>query len=190
MPFDSVRFLFGLVRLGLYAVLCDGVRFDSFSVGAVRFDIQFTSGRVCMCVCVYGVVESSKEIAIDVVTYTSAICACGPDWALALEVLEDMAQDGVPPNLLSFTAAMGSCLKGEEYREAVAVFGRMKGAGIAPDLRAYNLAMIAHESDGNHYGRLIVEAEMQSADLMSQDREWETGWQPPADAAQGGFDEW
>ncbi|CAN0270793.1 unnamed protein product, partial [Laminaria digitata] len=132
----------------------------------------------------------TKDIAIDVVTYTSAICACGPDWALALDVLEDMAQDGVPPNLLSFTAAMGACLKGEEYREAVAVFARMKAAGIAPDLRAYNLAMMAHENDGNHYGRIIVEAEMQEANLVSQDRDWETGWQPPPDAAQGGFDEW
>lgn len=134
--------------------------------------------------------KSRKEIAIDVVTYTSAICACGPDWLLALDVLEDMAQDGVPPNLLSYTAAMGACLKGEEYREAVAVFARMKAAGIAPDLRAYNLAMMAHENDGNHYGRIIVEAEMQEANLLSQDREWETGWMPPPDAAQGGFDEW
>ena len=101
-----------------------------------------------------------------------------------------MAQDGVPPNLLSYTAAMGACLKGEEYREAVAVFARMKNAGIAPDLRAYNLAMMAHENDGNHYARNTVEAEMLSADLLPQDRDWETGWQPPPDAAQGGFDEW
>ncbi|CAN0432716.1 unnamed protein product, partial [Hapterophycus canaliculatus] len=82
-------------------------------------------------------------MAIDVVSYTSAICACGPDWLLALDVLEEMEKDGVPPNLLSYTAAMGACFKGEEPREVINVFNRMKEAGVAPDLRAYNLAIMA-----------------------------------------------
>ncbi|CAN0541188.1 unnamed protein product, partial [Ectocarpus sp. 8 AP-2014] len=81
--------------------------------------------------------------SIDVVSYTSAICACGPDWLLALDVLEEMDKDGVAPNLLSFTAAMGACFKGEEPREVINVFNKMKAAGVAPDLRAYNLAIMA-----------------------------------------------
>lgn len=125
---------------------------------------------------------------IDVVSYTSAICACGPDWLLALDVLDDMAKDGVEPNLLSYTAAMGACFKGEEPREVIAVFNRMKEAGVAPDLRAYNLAMMAHDADGNHYGRAGLEAELTAAGLSLQDKEWETGWVPPPELG-GGFSE-
>lgn len=125
---------------------------------------------------------------IDVVSYTSAICACGPDWLLALDVLEEMAKDGVPPNLLSYTAAMGACFKGEEPREVINVFNQMKAAGVAPDLRAYNLAMMAHDADGNHHGRAGLEAELTAAGLSLQDKEWETAWAPPPEFG-GGFSE-
>lgn len=108
------------------------------------------------------------------VTYTTAICACGPDWLLALDVLEEMAEAGVPPNLMSYTAAMGSCLAGEEYRESINVFDRMKAAGIEPDLRAYNLALIANEKAGDVGGREAMEAEMQMANL--QRPEWTPEW--------------
>lgn len=117
---------------------------------------------------------SRKGIAIDVVTYTTAICACGPDWLLALDVLEDMALDGVPPNLLSYTAAMGACVAGGEYREAIGVFNRMREAGIVPDLRAYNLAIMANDKDGDEDGKDAMQAELQLANLRRQD--WETEW--------------
>ncbi|CAM9273262.1 unnamed protein product, partial [Ectocarpus sp. 13 AM-2016] len=130
----------------------------------------------------------TKGISIDVVSYTSAICACGPDWLLALDVLEEMDKDGVAPNLLSFTAAMGACFKGEEPREVINVFNRMKAAGVAPDLRAYNLAIMAHDADENHYGRASLEAELTEAGLSLQDKEWETAWVPPPDLG-GGFSE-
>ena len=125
---------------------------------------------------------------IDVVSYTSAICACGPDWLLALDVLEEMTKDGVPPNLLSYTAAMGACFKGEEPREVINVFNQMKAAGVAPDLRAYNLAMMAHDADGNHHGRAGLEAELTAAGLSLQDKEWETAWVPPPELG-GGYSE-
>ncbi|CAM9455508.1 unnamed protein product, partial [Ectocarpus fasciculatus] len=130
----------------------------------------------------------TKGISIDVVSYTSAICACGPDWLLALDVLEEMDKDGVAPNLLSFTAAMGACFKGEEPREVINVFNRMKAAGVAPDLRAYNLAIMAHDADENHYGRASLEAELTEAGLSLQDKEWETAWVPPPDLG-GAFSE-
>lgn len=129
-----------------------------------------------------------KGMDIDVVSYTSAICACGPDWLLALDVLEDMAKDGVAPNLLSYTAAMGACFKGEEPREVINVFNRMKAAGVAPDLRAYNLAMMAHDADENHQGRATLEAELTEAGLSLQDKEWETPWMPPPEL-EGSFAE-
>lgn len=115
-------------------------------------------------------------MAIDVVTYTTAICACGPDWLLALDVLEDMVVDGVQPNLQSYTAVMCCCLAGEEYREAIHMFNRMKKAGITPDLRAYKLAIIALEKNGDVSGRWAMEAEIANSNIKRYERDWDARW--------------
>lgn len=117
-----------------------------------------------------------KEMAIDVVTYTTAICACGPDWLLALDVFEDMVVDGVQPNLQAYTSVMCCCLAGEEYREAIHVFNRMKKAGITPDLRAYKLAIIALEKNGDVSGRWAMEAEIANSNIERYERDWDARW--------------
>lgn len=92
---------------------------------------------------------------------------------LAIEVLETMATAGVQPNVLTYTAVMGSCIAGEEYKEALEVFDQLKGAGITPDLGAYTMAMNAYEKDGDTAGAEAIAAEIAMANLAPA---WTPEW--------------
>lgn len=110
---------------------------------------------------------------IDVITYTTAVCACGPDWILALQVVDDMIAAGVAPNLLTWTAVMGSCMSGEEPWEAVQAFQRMRDAGITPDLPCYRLALEACEKCGDFRGAEAIAVEIQMNNITP---EWDPAW--------------
>lgn len=114
-----------------------------------------------------------EGMVIDVVTYTTAVCACGPDWVLAFDVLDDMIAAGVAPNLLTWTAAMGSCMAGEEPRQAIAVFNRMREAGIMPDLPCARLAQEAYEKAGDPRGAEKIAIEIQMNNITP---DWEPAW--------------
>lgn len=116
--------------------------------------------------------DRRRGIQADDVTYTVAICACNGDWLVAMDFMEEMKFQGVPPTLETYTAVMMACIASEEYREALGIFYKMTDAGITPDIRAYKVVIAACFLDGNDKLREEFEAQLEGSNYREQDN-WE-----------------
>lgn len=102
----------------------------------------------------------------DAVTYNTMIKACDASWEYALDVLELMELDGMEPNMLCYTAAMGACIVGECYNEAINLYNEMLALGMVLDADALRTARYAHELAGNKEAARAIDEEMKERNLI------------------------
>lgn len=102
----------------------------------------------------------------DAVTYNTMIKACDANWEYALDVLELMELDGMEPNMLCYTAAMGACITGECYDEAINLYNEMRALGMVLDADALRTARYAHELAGNKEATRAIDEEMKARNLI------------------------
>ena len=56
------------------------------------------------------------------------------EWERALELLEEMRERGLKPNVISCNAAMSACAKVGKWERAVELLEKMKERGLKPDV--------------------------------------------------------
>lgn len=85
------------------------------------------------------------EVPFDAALYNSAIGATSKKWAKALEVLQEMRNDGLEPSVLAFTALISGLEKAGEWEQALGMFESMIAAGKSPNALTYSVALSACE---------------------------------------------
>jgi len=55
------------------------------------------------------------------------------DWEQALDLLDEMRQRGIAPNVITYNSAITAAGKGKQSATAVALIRRMREEGIEPD---------------------------------------------------------
>jgi pentatricopeptide repeat domain-containing protein 1 len=88
-----------------------------------------------------------KDVARDVVSWTTAIKACqeAGDWAMALEFLAHMEEDGVEPNEITYATAIHVLGQAGRWEEAVRLLDAMEAKGMK-NVVAFTSAMAACET--------------------------------------------
>ncbi|CBN74386.1 conserved unknown protein [Ectocarpus siliculosus] len=61
----------------------------------------------------------------------------------ALELLGEMREAGLTPDAVSFTSAMGACLKRGRWTERVFLLEKMRALGVVPGVITYHALMVA-----------------------------------------------
>ena len=81
------------------------------------------------------------------VCYSQAISACdkAKQWQTAVELLESMEPNGVPPNEFHYSGAISACAKCGQSSVAARLLGGMRKAGVKPNEVVYNTALSACE---------------------------------------------
>lgn len=69
------------------------------------------------------------------------------NWRAALKCIEEIHQQGLRPDEISYATAIDACSKSFKSKEAVRLFHEMKGAGIRPNVPIYNAVMNACARD-------------------------------------------
>ena len=79
--------------------------------------------------------------------YTVGISLCGEAklWQDACQLIEQMTQTRLSPNIFSYSAAISACEKGGQWEPALALFQAMPKAKISPDVISYSAAISACE---------------------------------------------
>lgn len=65
--------------------------------------------------------------------YCCCVPACLGQWQRALNLLHQMAEEGLQPNVVCYGAAVDACAKGGQWERAVALLEEMRAAGVEPD---------------------------------------------------------
>jgi len=108
--------------------------------------------------------KSSSGIAPDVVTYSTALAACGEagKWEKALSLLKEMSSLGVQPNVVAYTAAISACGKGGQAAFALGLFQEMKMNNVALNVQCCNTLLWALSKGGDWRQCLLLLEEMES----------------------------
>ena len=79
------------------------------------------------------------------ISYNAAIIACekGNQWAKALDLLQEMTNSGIEPNVISYSAAISACEKGSQWEKALGLLQEMTNSGIEPNVISYSAAIKA-----------------------------------------------
>ena len=75
-----------------------------------------------------------------VISYNSTISACGRgrQWEKALDLLQEMMDHGIKPNVVSYNSAISACKKGEKWEKAIDLLQEMTDHAIKPNVISYN----------------------------------------------------
>lgn len=52
---------------------------------------------------------------------------------MALALLDEMRDEGIPPTVRSFSTAISACGKGQQWARAVALLREMEEVGVSPN---------------------------------------------------------
>jgi pentatricopeptide repeat domain-containing protein 1 len=80
--------------------------------------------------------------------YSSAISAMGKHYMHALELLRDLATDGVQADVHHYTAVIGSCSAAGQWQQAVELLFAMPDSGVKRDVSVCNAVMSACAKSG------------------------------------------
>lgn len=64
--------------------------------------------------------------------------AAGKQWQRAIQFLDEMRADGVPPNVISYGAAIKVCVTAGQWSQALNLLRTMRRDNIQPDVISYN----------------------------------------------------
>ncbi len=109
-----------------------------------------------------GLSSSRAGVAPDVLTYSTAMAACGEagKWEKVLELLAEMPSMGVSPNVVAYTAAVAACGRGGQPGRALGLLREMKSEGISPNVQCYNTLLWALAKGGDWQQCLALLEEM------------------------------
>ncbi|CAM9465088.1 unnamed protein product, partial [Choristocarpus tenellus] len=81
----------------------------------------------------------------DVITYNTAISACGRGrkYQLALNLLRQMEEEGISPDRFSFSAAISACKSSAQWQTALTLLDTMQRKGLGRELHSLNAAVAA-----------------------------------------------
>ena len=65
------------------------------------------------------------------------------EWERALELLEEMRERGLKPDVISCSAAISACEKGGKWQSAVELLEEMRERGLKPDVISCSAAISA-----------------------------------------------
>lgn len=87
--------------------------------------------------------SSSRVIVPDAHFYSALMTACGRAgrWQEALNLLDTMADDGVPVTCVSYGVAAAACKSSGRWKECLALISEMKAKSIRPDAKMYTAVL-------------------------------------------------
>ena len=105
------------------------------------------------------------EIEPNSFIYNAMISACekargGAEWQCAIELLDEMTERGIEPDVISYSAAISACEKGGEWQRALELLDAIRRRGLAPNVISYSAAISACEKGGEWRRALELFAEM------------------------------
>ena len=103
-----------------------------------------------------------KNVCTQAFINNATISACekGGQWEKALELLREMSDRGIEPNVISYSAAISACEKGSQWEKALDLLREMSDRGIEPDVISYSAAISACEKGGQWEKALDLFQEM------------------------------
>ena len=108
----------------------------------------------------------------DSLTYSRVLVALdrnGARWEAALRVLEEMAEDGLPPDMVVHNHVVAACGHAGRWGAALHTLARARAASLRPNLRSYNAAIIACGRAGRWRRALAQLEEVRGARCASTD---------------------
>ena len=72
-------------------------------------------------------------------------CEKGSQWQEALRLLEEMKENNIAPNTVTYNAVISACQKASQWQEVLRLFEEMKENNITPDTITFSAAISACE---------------------------------------------
>eukprot|EP00747_Dinoflagellata_sp_TGD_P131814 gnl/TRDRNA2_/TRDRNA2_175015_c7_seq10.p1 gnl/TRDRNA2_/TRDRNA2_175015_c7~~gnl/TRDRNA2_/TRDRNA2_175015_c7_seq10.p1 ORF type:complete len:653 (-),score=123.39 gnl/TRDRNA2_/TRDRNA2_175015_c7_seq10:186-2069(-) len=88
-----------------------------------------------------------KMRPLDLKRYTILIRDCGRQrsWQAALQLLHQMQEEAVEPNVITYTATISACEKGKQWAKALWLLQQMRSHNVKVDMITYSSAINACE---------------------------------------------
>ena len=122
-------------------------------------------GAAEMVLSCFGRMRAAQDLNISAVAFTIAIRACATRvlYPVALTLLSDAADEGVPLDTVAYNAALTACSKAGQCQEAELLLAEMRERGPRPDSISFNLAISAASRAGEWRRALALLGEMEPA---------------------------
>ncbi|CBN74840.1 conserved unknown protein [Ectocarpus siliculosus] len=105
---------------------------------------------------------------VDAMSYNIAITACGGrQLEKALDLLGEMEEEGVTPNIFIFNSAIKACGDADEYEKALTLLDEVLGRGLSPNVITYNAAIGACAKCGRWQKALDLLGEMSERQVVA-----------------------
>eukprot|EP00439_Symbiodinium_sp_Y106_P086023 s109_g30.t2 len=93
--------------------------------------------------------KSSPHAEVDIVGYSAVISACakGSEWPLALQLLDEMRQGDLYPNVICYNAAASACGNAQMWAQALQLLAAMTWFRVLPSVRSYNTVISACDGE-------------------------------------------
>lgn len=93
-------------------------------------------------------VVKDMDMKLDVYVYTTAMDACakaggGRHWRKALSLLDEMKEEGISPNEVTYGVAVTACGNGGQWERALELLDQMRGMKLKINTITYNSAIAA-----------------------------------------------
>ncbi|CAE6909993.1 unnamed protein product [Symbiodinium sp. CCMP2592] len=120
---------------------------EQMKVGVVAWTSALTacarSSAWRMALCFFE--RAVRACTVDAALYSAGISACekGGQWQKALDLLAEMPESGVTPNIISYNAAISACAGCARWQRASALFDAACAAGPTPTVVSYSAILSA-----------------------------------------------